>query len=70
MSFIATQGVSDRAHGRVTPPSAPRQETVQEGTPAHLELTGRDGSLTAAQVSPRPERVYARFDLTVRGDLD
>lgn len=24
----------------------------------------------AAQVSPRPERVYSRFDLTVRGDLD
>jgi hypothetical protein len=70
MSFIATKEVSDTAHGRVTPPSAHRHETVQEGTPAHLEPAGRDGSLTAAQVSPRPERVYSRFDLTVRGDLD
>jgi hypothetical protein len=31
---------------------------------------GREGSLTAAQAHPRPERVYSRFDLTVRGDLD
>lgn len=32
MSFIATKEVFDTAHGRVTPPSAHRHETLQEGT--------------------------------------
>ena len=70
MSFMAHQGGVGHAHGRVAPPSAYRHETVPQGTPAHLEPAGRDGSLTAAQVSPSPRADYSRFDLPVRGDLD